>query len=734
MTSCRQTRSTGAMLCRTLVLAVLGLGITATSYAQVFRPIRGGQTSASARRTQASRASLATRRVLPRRLSADQAGREQFALVVSVREYPQAHALASLPGTERDALRLASVLRNGGYAEKNVVVVYDDADEALRPTRENILTQLRGLAQRAQQDDSVIVFLTGHGVSLDSISYFCPSDATDAALSNVPRASAELISIKQIAAQLAKQCPAAHKLLVVDACRDAGNDRTANYVQNVADTATPNEGVWIVSSCSNGQFSWMSDRIEKGQRRALFSYYLAEGLEGAADLLGDNDGLVGLAEMYTYAYVKVAKAASEIGQVQTPELFGLASLFTLTTTGSYVAPRKLTTSDPVWEAQRSALQLADDVVLNLRAADAEYRETISSDKASRAAIQDSAQTLQRYLCHLLGNRIEASLEFDEDCRRAHVAQGLCYRTCGMYEEALAGFERGGENFDLFVKAKPGMKKAYIAHDESGGMLRYKDGTPVPRIQSEEARGKAGTVPLVARPGDTEASHAISRESLVRIAKIDGPWMFVSAVNDMEIKPGGWIHRDELHWFPEAVDLYTPSSPMRPWGSGTGGNRLDSAANGLYALSDQLAEPARRIETAATFFDNLGSRLSVGSNIRARLGPLGGFIPYLDYADIPGAYASLPGGWIRTAASYVRIPSNYVAMAGGYAQLPANYVRTAQFWSRAANEYYDGHVRAERMETQRKELHDAGELAPVAKRPLLMTESPWSRKRAHRAKD
>jgi uncharacterized caspase-like protein len=682
---------------------------------------------------------------LPRRW-ADQAGNQQFALVIAVREYPQAGQLASLPGTERDALRLAAALRNGGYAESNIVLVYDDAEQpALRPTRANILAQLRALLGRAQEPDSVLVFFTGHGVALAASSYLCPSDATDAALGNPQLAVEHLISVQEVATQLSKQCKASHKLMVVDACRDTTNDRTRNYVQNVADLESPAEGVWLMSSCSNGQFSWMSDRVETGQRHALFSYYLAEGLEGAADLLGDNDGRVGLFELYTYAFVKTNQAARAINQLQTPELFGLGSPFTLVTTGSFVARGKLTTSDPAWEAQRSATQLADDVVLNLRAADAEYRATIAADNATRDIILQATEILQRYLCHLLGNRIEAALELDEDCRRAHLAQGLCYRTCGMYEEALAGFLRGGENFDLFVKTKPDDKKHYIAHDESGEMLRYTDGNPVPRIEGQGVREPSGMVALVAAPGDTQVQHEVARKSLVRIQKIDGPWMFVSAVNDQEITPGGWIHQDELHWFPEAVDLYTPSSPMRPWGSGSGANRLDYAANGLNNLADQLAEPARRLEQVAIPFDNAANRIIDAANRAGQ--PIGRANALLDAAGRFGApvpvipnpvavpagwaayFARLPANWIHHAARYARIPSNYVAMAGGYAAVPGSYARTAQFWAGAANDYYDGHAQAEKQDSQRQEFLAAGELEPVEKRPVMVVESPWSKKRS-----
>lgn len=679
---------------------------------------------------------------------ADQAGSSKYALVIALREYPQASQLDSLPGTDRDALRLVGALRNGGYPEQNIVLVYDDAeDDKLRPTRANILAALTAILGRAPAGSSVAVFATGHGVALNKASYLCPSDATDAALGDPAKAAEQLIAIEEIATQMSKRCKAEHKLLVIDACRDTNNDRTKDYVVNVADLEQPAEGVWLMSSCSNGQFSWMSDGIRQGERHALFSHFVTEGLEGAADLLGDNDGRVGLFELYTYAFVKTRTAAQEIGKAQTPELFGLAGPFTLATTGSFVARRTLTTSDPESEARRSALQLADDVVLDLRAADAEYRGVAAGEKATLASVRDASLVLHQYLCHLLGNRIAASLEFDPDCKLAHVAQGLCYRTCGMYEQALDGFLKGGETLDLFVKAKPGMKKAYVAHDESGGMLQYRNNDPVPSIEGSEKREKPGEVSLFARPNDENPQQQVPRQSMVRITKIDGQWLFVSAVNDVPLDEGGWISREEVHWFPEAVDLYTPSSPMRPWSSGSGVSRLDYAANGLNGLAERLALPAARIDMAAVPFETVAGRLYRAADIVSRpttqINNATGWLrrfgvpvpvvpnPVADVLGQAGNYAGTPAAVLHDIAGKARIPANYVAIAGGYAQVAANYAHMAQFWSGAANEYYDGNERSQKLDKDRKELDASGDLKPVKERPLPLfhDRTPWGSRKA-----
>lgn len=647
---------------------------------------------------------------------------DRYALIVAVREYPNAAQLPSLPGTNLDAVRLAGVLEQGGFSKGNVVVVCDDAaDVTLRPTRANIVREFRELVQRATERSLVSMFVTCHGVSLADASYICPGDATDMALTDAKKAGDELIAVKDLATQLSKECKAAHKLLVVDACRDTSNDRTKGYVKNVEALEEPADGLWLLSSCSEGQYSWMSDRIREGERHALFSHFIARGLAGDADLLGDNDGEVGLFELYTYAFVKTRDAAVEIQEKQTPELFGLASPFSVVRTGNFVSRRKLTTSDPQLEAARSAEQLADDVVVNLRSADREYRDTVSAPDVNEETVSQSSQILHRYLCHLMGNRIRCALEFDEDCRLAWVAKGLCYRTCGLYGDALSSFEKGGERFSLFVKARPDSIQHYVAYDpQQNRIWRDEHGNPVPRIQ--KAQGRAlGSAMLYEHPGDDKPKYSVQRQKKVRISKIQDQWLYVDAVDDTKLAEGGWIHRDEVHWFPEAVDVYTPASPMRSWGGGGAANRLDYASDNLNALSEQLAQPAMAIEQLAAPLRDVAETIRTPGRIIDVLNGIP-FMPYIpNYADVAAGWVELPAAYIDTAARYARIPSNYVAIAGGYASIPGNYARIAQQWSGLADTYYAGHQREEKVEESRKNLQDAGKLERVVERPVLILE-------------
>ena len=61
----------------------------------------------------------------------------------------------------------------------------------------------------------------------------------------------------------------------------------------------------------------------------------------------------------------------------------------------------------------------------------------------------------------LGAYAAAALDLDEDCRLAILAQGLGYRACGLYEEALERFQRADESFELFVKGDASSIKNYL---------------------------------------------------------------------------------------------------------------------------------------------------------------------------------------------------------------------------------------------------------------------------------
>jgi hypothetical protein len=91
----------------------------------------------------------------------------------------------------------------------------------------------------------------------------------------------------------------------------AGARPTLIHVEDVA--LTTNKVVSITAS-KGGQIS----NSYKEMKHGLFTYYLLSGLRGLADR--DNDGWIGVGELYTYVKEKVDKTSRRKGIEQTPSL------------------------------------------------------------------------------------------------------------------------------------------------------------------------------------------------------------------------------------------------------------------------------------------------------------------------------------------------------------------------------------------------------------------------------
>ncbi len=79
------------------------------------------------------------------------------------------------------------------------------------------------------------------------------------------------------------------------------------------------EGRIIITACKPNEKSLETDELKHG----IFTYYLAEGLKGKADL--NKDGLVTIGELYDYVFDEVTKKAKEFKAVQHPQIKGTYS-------------------------------------------------------------------------------------------------------------------------------------------------------------------------------------------------------------------------------------------------------------------------------------------------------------------------------------------------------------------------------------------------------------------------
>jgi hypothetical protein len=199
---------------------------------------------------------------------------KKYALLIGVRKYKR-EELSDLKYTENDVEKLAKVLEKSGY-RRVTVLTQKAGDPDLLPTGENIREHFQAMLKGCKPEDTILLAFSGHGVQFkeEKEHYFCPMDAR---LGD----KKTLVSFSEIYEQL-KDCKAATKVLLVDACRNDPEPGGGKFVVGVerlaGHPATARGGVAAFYSCSKGEASYESEPLGHG----VFFHFVIQGLEGKA--------------------------------------------------------------------------------------------------------------------------------------------------------------------------------------------------------------------------------------------------------------------------------------------------------------------------------------------------------------------------------------------------------------------------------------------------------------------
>jgi formylglycine-generating enzyme required for sulfatase activity len=218
-------------------------------------------------------------------------GSSRWALLIGVEDYIR---LEKLHYCSADMRALREQLLECGFPQRQITLLEDKAETKLRPYKSAIDDQLDQSLKLVEADDVLLVAFSGHGVSIGGKSYLCPLDAK---LSDTD----SMISVDALYERLAK-CPAAMKIVLIDACRDdprLGGDKTAASAPDQRELAAklqrPPEGIYCLTSCSPGERSKEDPKLGHG----VFMHFVLEGLRGAADTR--KRGKVSLEDLCRYA-------------------------------------------------------------------------------------------------------------------------------------------------------------------------------------------------------------------------------------------------------------------------------------------------------------------------------------------------------------------------------------------------------------------------------------------------
>ncbi len=274
---------------------------------------------------------------------------KRWAVLIGVDKYTDEMGIGSLKYCAQDMKLLYQVLTgpNGGFAPENVLLMTQDARHPKhRPQRSFIVTMVPLWLTEAKPEDDVLIAFSGHAVERDGKAYLLPSDAMHAnpALTGIP--------VDLLKDWLAN-CKAKRKILILDACHSgAGKDAPAMSDAFWQDTER-GEGFVRLSSCGPKQKSNEDEALASsvGKGHGVFTYYLAEGLQGKGDL--DRDGRVDVDEAYRYAYNHTRGWALNKGLAQRPMKSG--SVTGIMTIGYYRSLEELQHKRQMAEARMKEL-------------------------------------------------------------------------------------------------------------------------------------------------------------------------------------------------------------------------------------------------------------------------------------------------------------------------------------------------------------------------------------------
>ncbi len=250
------------------------------------------------------------------------AGGTTWALLVAVDAY-DSEDITPLKYCAADAQGVAKALMEcEGLPADHVFLMTGDERGEARATNVNVFKRLDVLAKKVQPGDTFIFFFAGHGFAREGKYYLATVNA-DA--SDVETLMLSAIPLEMLKAKLAK-IAARQTVFFLDACRndpdkgrggEGDNLRTAGLSialkEAAGATGGGQGGAALLFACGEGEraYDWPE------QAHGVFSYYLEQGLRGAA---AEPGGLLTVTGLADYVQRQVTAWSEERNKRQRPEL------------------------------------------------------------------------------------------------------------------------------------------------------------------------------------------------------------------------------------------------------------------------------------------------------------------------------------------------------------------------------------------------------------------------------
>jgi len=578
------------------------------------------------------------------------------ALLISAEQY-ECKPFDPLPNACAEIQNIKRHLKRLGY--EDIVLVCDDAPErSHRPLKANIEREIESLANRAKPNDTILLLISAHGLSVRGQSYFCPLDHC-LTRASIHRIRQTCVSVNRVY-QLLEKCRAKHKLLVAEACRTTlGRAPSASARAFFESMYRVPPGTLLFCSCSAGESSFVCPGLTEApeQKHSVFLHFFARGLEEADVAMGGNNGRLTVTELVNYVSDKTRKYVNDYvaeGE-QNPQCIGNAPAFPI---GEYenrnpYIDLRIPMDDQLELSLRRLALAGNDAARRIRERISDsYVESIYwMNRTTRSggggmpnvrvyADESVAHYARTHLLEIYRHEMLRVKErcFDPDielrgAEMTHCYRADMYRNIGMYQEALDDYTAAGVDFQLFAflnadlygDPKEGQESIGTILDaisqadgETGEDGRQVDDhstdddilKPVPEEPAEEADKETATPDESDENGEglrpeDEVCRLIVRQV---IQWNDKPaWLRVT-VCDMGVAFDSWIPANQTFWSPELAECYWIST----------GEKSQRYRNAYWAARANVTAILR----AAAIYDTVAGFVNIAG---AGLPAIGGYV-------------------------------------------------------------------------------------------------------------
>lgn len=257
-----------------------------------------------------------------------------YGLIVGTKNY--SNDALDLKFPDQDAIAMAQAIRQSAAAlwgaDKVTIKLLstDPAHRDLPANKENVKKVLtEEFKSRAKAGDILVVYFSGHGKAYQSPNkkqpefYYLTKDVTSDDLSDDAVRQNYAISSKELSDWI-NAVPALYQVMIIDACNSgtvvdilrSGKKAASSSQARAIDRMKDRTGMNVLVGSASNKVSFEASEYGQG----LLTYSLLLGMRGAALRKDGSDQFVDIGKLFNFATEQVGILASNIGEVQQPQL------------------------------------------------------------------------------------------------------------------------------------------------------------------------------------------------------------------------------------------------------------------------------------------------------------------------------------------------------------------------------------------------------------------------------